>query len=103
MNKPFKALDDPTRRRILELLRKKDMSAGEIGAKFPISGASVSHHLSLLFDAGLVRREKRGQQVIYGLEETVFQEIIGWLFTLTKESKRDRESAWPWGTRRSSP
>lgn len=87
MNKLFKALDDPTRRRILELLREKDMSAGEIVAQFPITGASISHHLALLFDAGLVRREKRGQQVIYGLDETVFQGILEWIFTLTGERK----------------
>jgi ArsR family transcriptional regulator, arsenate/arsenite/antimonite-responsive transcriptional repressor len=87
MNKLFKALDDPTRRRILELLREKDLSAGQIVAQFPISGASISHHLALLFDAGLVRREKRGQQVIYGLDETVFQGLIEWIFTLTKEGK----------------
>jgi len=87
VNKLFKALDDPTRRRILELLKEKDLSAGEIGAQFPISGASISHHLSLLFDAGLVRRQKRGQQVIYGLDETVFQGIVEWIYSLKKEGK----------------
>jgi DNA-binding transcriptional ArsR family regulator len=59
MNTVFKALNDPTRREILELLRKKDMTAGEIVEKFRISGPSISHHLDLLKQAKLVIAEKR--------------------------------------------
>lgn len=82
MNHLFKALSDPTRRRILELLRKGDMSAGEIGGHFSMAGASISHHLSILKNAHLVQSEKHGQQIIYSLNTTVFQDVIDWLFTL---------------------
>lgn len=75
----FKALNDPTRRAILELLRKGEMTAGEIVAQFSISGPSISHHLDLLRQAGMVDAQKNGQQVIYSLNTTVVDEIIGWL------------------------
>ncbi|MBN8216838.1 MAG: winged helix-turn-helix transcriptional regulator [Spirochaetes bacterium] len=79
MNNPFQALSDPTRRRILEILGSGPKSAGELGAHFPMSGASVSHHLSVLREGGLVDRQKKGQQVIYTLNTTVFQEILLWI------------------------
>ena len=82
MNQLFKALSDPTRRRILELLRKQDMNAGEIGGHFAMTGASISHHLSILRNAGLVESTKSGQQIVYSLNATVFQEVIEWLFRM---------------------
>ena len=69
----FKALSDPTRRRILELLRDHDMTAGELISKPPLS-----HHLATLRSAGLVTDERHGQNIIYSLNTTVMQDLIGW-------------------------
>lgn len=82
MNDLFKALADPTRRRILELLRDDDLSAGEIAAAFSISRPSISHHLNLLSRARLVLREREGQNIIYSINTTVFQEVITWIYTV---------------------
>src|SRR6185436_5848474 len=71
MNIIFKALNDATRREILELLKEKEMTAGEIAEKFHISWPSVSHHLDLLKQAKLVTSEKEGQYVYYSLNTTV--------------------------------
>ena len=67
-DKTFKALSDPTRRQILELLRRGPKSAGEISEQFGTSGATISHHLSVLKDAGLVSDEKRGKYIFYELD-----------------------------------
>ena len=80
MNDSFKALADPTRRKILEMLKNKDMSAGEIADHFDMSKPSISHHLSLLKTADLVLTEKKGQLVIYSLNTTAFQELTKWFF-----------------------
>lgn len=72
----FRALSDPTRRKILELLAKGDRSAGEIAEKFPVAFASVSHHLSVLRSAGLVATERQGQSIVYRLDTTVYQELM---------------------------
>lgn len=84
MNTVFKALNDETRRDILELLRKKDMSAGEIAEHFNISKPSISHHLDLLKQADLVTSDKQGQFVIYSLNTTIVDDILQWLITLKK-------------------
>ena len=81
----FKALDDGTRRAILERLRRGDLSAGEIADGFAIGKASISHHLNLLKQAGLVRVRRQGQQQIYSLHTTVFQEALQWLMTVFRE------------------
>ena len=75
----FKALADPTRRALLDRLREGDRSAGELAEGFEIGKASISHHLNLLKQAGLVRVRRQGQQQIYTLHTTVFQEAIQWL------------------------
>jgi DNA-binding transcriptional ArsR family regulator len=79
----FKALADPTRRVILDRLRKGDLNAGEIAEGFEIGKASISHHLNLLKQAGLVRCRRQGQQQIYTLHTTVFQEALQWLMTFS--------------------
>ncbi len=89
MNNIFKALNDKTRREILELLQKKDMSAGEIVEQFPISGPSISHHLDLLKQADLVRTTKNGQYVYYSLNTTVVDDIMKWLMQF-KSKKRTK-------------
>jgi len=81
MNRVFKALNDPTRREILELLKEKDMNAGEIADHFSITKPSISHHLDLLKQADLVVSEKKGQFITYTLNSTVVEDIIQWLMS----------------------
>lgn len=76
LNETMRALADPTRREILRLLRDGDLGAGEIAAKFPMTGATVSHHLSVLKEAKLVQAERRGRNVTYSLNSTVFQDVL---------------------------
>ena len=85
MNNLFKALSDPTRRAILEILRESDLSASAIADNFNISKPSISHHLSILHQAELVLRERRGQQIFYSLNTTVFQQVIEWIYNLKGE------------------
>lgn len=68
----------PTRRRILELLRAGDMTAGELAEHFDISKPSLSHHLATLRNAGLVTDERHGQNIVYSLNTTVMQDLVGW-------------------------
>ena len=80
MGDAFKALADPTRRRILELLAQGDLTAGEIAAQFAMTKPSVSHHLNILKAAGLVSDERSGQNIVYSLNLTVFQEVMKWFY-----------------------
>ena len=81
MNNLFKALNDETRRKIIELLKEKDMDAGEIAEKFKISKPSISHHLDLLKRADLITSEKKGQHIIYSLNTSIFEDLINWILT----------------------
>ncbi|MEN8250748.1 MAG: autorepressor SdpR family transcription factor [Bacteroidota bacterium] len=83
MNRVFKALNDPIRREILDLLKETDMNAGEIADNFNITKPSISHHLDLLKQADLVVSEKNGQYVNYSLNKTVVEDIIQWLMTIS--------------------
>ena len=85
----FKALSDPTRRAILDLLKTGAQTAGEIGAHFDMTGATVSHHLSVLKDAGLVSDERRGIFICYELSVSVLDEIVGWLAALKGEDNHE--------------
>lgn len=87
MNIVFKALNDPTRREILQLLQERDMTAGEIVEKFHISGPSISHHLDLLKQAKLVVAEKEGQFIYYSLNTTVVDEIMKWFLQFKTKKK----------------
>lgn len=89
MMDPFKALADGNRRRILALLKEGDRTAGEIADHFDISKPSLSHHLSILKQAGLVIDERRGQNIIYSLNTTVFQEVTRWLMDLMDGGKEN--------------
>ncbi len=82
MNSLFKALNDETRREIIELLKDKDMNAGEIANKFQISKPSISHHLDILKRADLITREKKGQFVIYSLNTSILEDLLSWILTL---------------------
>jgi ArsR family transcriptional regulator len=75
LTKTLQSLSDPSRRKILELLKKKDMSAGEIGKNFDITLPSLSHHLNKLKQADLVTSQRHGQEIIYSLNLSVFEEV----------------------------
>lgn len=89
MNDAFKALADPTRRQILKLLQEKDMSAGEIAQYFNMTKPSISHHLNVLKNSGLVLDERQGQNIIYSLNATVFQDLIRWFFDFRQINTSD--------------
>jgi|TARA_R110000823_G_scaffold315693_1_gene450216 DNA-binding transcriptional ArsR family regulator len=80
----FKALNDDTRREILELLKKQDLTAGEIADNFNISKPSISHHLDILQRADLITGEKKGQFIHYSINTTILDDVFTWLLTLKK-------------------
>ncbi|HVN78798.1 MAG TPA: autorepressor SdpR family transcription factor [Terriglobia bacterium] len=84
----FKALADPTRRRILEMLGRRDMTAGEIAEQFHITKPSISHHLSLLKQAELVVDERQGQTILYSLNTSVMEEVLRWLLKMRERSSK---------------
>ncbi len=85
MNIVFKALNDPTRREILELLKDRDLTAGEIADQFNISKPSISHHLDLLKQAGLVIANKDGQFIHYSINTTVMDEMLKWMLQFKRK------------------
>lgn len=85
----LKALSDPTRREILNMLKKGRMSAGEIVEQFPVSGAAVSRHLSILKEADLIRDERDGKFIYYDLNASVLEEIMLWIKDLKGEDNND--------------
>ncbi|MFN0048973.1 MAG: autorepressor SdpR family transcription factor [Cytophagales bacterium] len=87
MNSLFKALNDSTRRAILEKLREKDMTAGEIADQFLITKPSISHHLDLLKQADLVKSIKKGQFIFYSINLSVVDEILDWLLNIKNPQK----------------
>jgi DNA-binding transcriptional ArsR family regulator len=91
LNLPFKALSDPTRRKIILLLKDKDLTAGEIAEHFNMTKPSISHHLSTLKQASLVIDERKGQNIVYTLNTTVFQEVINWFFNATHINEGGKE------------
>jgi DNA-binding transcriptional ArsR family regulator len=91
MNGVFRALSDPTRRRVLQLLRKKPLTAGELSAHFPVSKPTMSAHFSVLLEADLIAAEKSGRTILYRLKMSVledallgFAQTVGW----SPEAKR---------------
>lgn len=91
MNDVFKALSDPTRRKILELLLERDLTAGDIADFFNISKPSISHHLNILKNAKLVFTERQGQNIIYSLNTTSFQSIIKWFYNITGKEDQNEQ------------
>ena len=81
----MKALSDPIRREILELLKSGKLSAGEIAEKFPVSGAAISKHLSVLKEADLIRDDREGKFIYYELNTSVLEEVLLWLKALKGE------------------
>ncbi|MBN8820732.1 MULTISPECIES: autorepressor SdpR family transcription factor [unclassified Spirosoma] len=90
MNTLFKALNDPTRRQILDLLREGDLNAGDIAERFDMTKPSISHHLDLLRQAGLVEATKQGQFVNYSLNTTVMDELLAWLLSFQKAPESEK-------------
>lgn len=88
MNAVFKALNDETRRQILELLKEGPMHAGAIAEKFEMSKPSISHHLDLLKRADLVSAEKTGQFIHYSLNTSIVEDIMHWAIALSNNKKQ---------------
>ena len=86
----FKALSDPTRRAVLELLRNGAQTAGDIGAHFDMTGATVSHHLAVLKEAGLVSDDRQGKYLYYELNLSVLDEITGWVAGLKGDTHHEK-------------
>lgn len=89
LNLAFKALSDPTRRQILDLLKERDLTAGEISDHFHISKPSISQHLKILKHAELIQDEKKGQYIIYSLNTTVFQDLMNWALKFTRTGQQE--------------
>ena len=87
----MKALSDPTRREILSMLKKGRLTAGEIVEKFPVSGAAVSRHLSVLKDADLITDERDGKYIYYELNASVLEEIMLWITELKGDNENEKE------------
>jgi ArsR family transcriptional regulator, arsenate/arsenite/antimonite-responsive transcriptional repressor len=85
MNAVFKALNDETRREILNLLREKDMNAGDIAEKFNISKPSISHHLDILKQADLITSEKKGQFIYYSVNTTIIDDLLQYILQMKKK------------------
>jgi ArsR family transcriptional regulator len=83
-NKTFKALADPTRREILNLLRRGEMTAGDLAERFDMTKPSMSHHFAVLKDADLLTSRRDGQQIWYGLNTTVVQDLMSWAMDLIR-------------------
>ena len=81
----LKALSDPIRREILNILKNRRLSAGEIGEHFPVTGASISRHLSVLKEADLIRDTREGKFIYYDLNASVLEEIMLWITDLKGE------------------
>ncbi|MBX6332237.1 MAG: winged helix-turn-helix transcriptional regulator [Gemmatimonadaceae bacterium] len=88
MNDVFRALADPTRREIVRLLRNGPRTSGEIAERFPSTWATISRHLSVLRDAGLILAERDGQRIRYELNTTVFQDLVDHLMDWIKPGGR---------------
>lgn len=78
----FKALADPTRREVLRILGRGEMSAGELADHFDMTKPSMSHHFSVLKEAELIRSRRDGQQIFYSLNTTVVQDVMAWVLDL---------------------
>jgi DNA-binding transcriptional ArsR family regulator len=90
MNRVFKALSDPTRRRVLQLLRERPLSAGELSDHFPVSKPTMSAHFAVLQEAELIEAEKSGRTILYRLKMSVLEEaLLGFAQTLGWEPKPD--------------
>ena len=93
MQAAFKALSDPTRREILKLLRNGPKTSGELAEKFPSAWATISRHLAVLRDSGLILSERQGQQIVYELNTTVFEDVVNHLIEWTRPARGGKRNA----------
>jgi DNA-binding transcriptional ArsR family regulator len=91
MQKVLEAISDPTRRQILDLLKKEELSAGELGRHFEISGPSMSHHLAKLKAADLVQTRRQGQSIYYSINTSVFDEAAQLIIGFFQRQKEKSE------------
>lgn len=89
LNETFRALADPTRRTILDLLRRGEMTAGALAEKFDMTKPSMSHHFTVLKNADLITSRREGQQIWYGLNTTIVQDLMTWAANLTGDGSKD--------------
>src|SRR5882672_7548504 len=94
-NQTFRALADPTRREILDLLRQGEMTAGALAEKFDMTKPSMSHHFAVLKDADLITSRRDGQQIWYGLNTTVVQDLMAWAMDLIRRDGDASENQTP--------
>jgi ArsR family transcriptional regulator len=92
MNDAFKALADPSRRQILALLRKGEMTAGELAEHFDMAKPSMSHHFSVLKQADLISARREGQQIYYALNTTVVEDLLAMIWDLFPKTELKQES-----------
>jgi ArsR family transcriptional regulator len=90
LNTVFKAIADPTRREILHLLRKEEMSAGALAAHFDMTKPTLSHHFAVLKDAGLVTSRREAQTIWYALNTTVLEDVLAWTMDMARGAKDDK-------------
>jgi ArsR family transcriptional regulator len=90
-NSVFKALADPTRREILHLLRRDEMTAGELAERFDMTKPTLSHHFAVLKEAGLVTSRREGQTIWYALNTTVLEDILAWTMDLARGAKGEKQ------------
>jgi ArsR family transcriptional regulator, arsenate/arsenite/antimonite-responsive transcriptional repressor len=90
-NSIFKALADPTRRAILNLLRHEERTAGDLADRFEMSKPTLSHHFSVLREAGLVTSRREGQTIWYALNTTVLEDILAWTIDLARGAKGEKK------------
>ena len=87
LTETLKAISDQVRRKILDILKEKPLNAGEIAAMFPLTDATISHHLSVLKKAGLIDSAKNGTFIIYTLNTSLFEDVMSWMMGLKGENK----------------
>jgi ArsR family transcriptional regulator, arsenate/arsenite/antimonite-responsive transcriptional repressor len=90
-NDAFKALADPTRREILRLLRRGEMTAGELAERFDTTKPTLSHHFAVLKDADLVTTRREGQTIWYALNTTVLEDVVAWAIDLAGAKEGGRK------------
>lgn len=87
LNETFRALSDPTRRQILDLLRRGEMTAGALAERFDMTKPSMSHHFAVLKEADLVTSRRDGQQIWYALNTTVVEDVLAWAVQLAADGR----------------
>jgi ArsR family transcriptional regulator, repressor of sdpIR and other operons len=95
MNEVFQALSDPTRREILRLLRKRDMTAGELADRFPLAKSTLSGHFGALKHAGLIVAEKTGAKIVYSLNTSVVEQTLSVVMDLLDVGREPKKGRRP--------